>query len=204
MVVSKIEELTKTRYKVFIDGEFAFVLYKGELSRYHLKEEAPITEEVYEALYKLVVKRGKLRALHLLNDMGRTEYQLRDKLDKGGYPKGIVEEVLAYVKSFGYIDDRNYARNFILAKKASKSKKQIQALLLQKGVSSEIISEIFLECYGEEDVYDAIEKALLRRRFDSDAEDEKYLQKHLMYLARKGFAYGDIKHVLLDRFHKSV
>lgn len=204
MVVSKIEELTNTRYKVFIDGEFAFVLYKGELSRYHLKEEVDITEATYDSLYKLVVKRGKLRALHLLNDMGRTEYQLRDKLEKGGYSKEMVEEVLAYVKSFGYIDDRNYARNYILAKKASKSKKQIRAGLLQKGVSLEIVSEILLECYGEEDVYDAIEEALRKRRFDPDTEDEKYLQKHLMYLARKGFSYGDIKYVLLDRFHKSV
>ena len=204
MIITKIEELTKTRYKVYIDGEFAFVLYKGELSRYHLKEETVLEEDTYNSLYKIVLKRGKLRALHLLNDMGRTEYQLRDKLEKGAYPSRIVEEVITYVKSFGYIDDRNYARNFILAKKYSKSKKQIQAELLQKGVSSEIISEIFLECYGDEDVYDAIEKALLKRRFDPDSEDEKYLQKHLAYLARKGFSYGDIKHVLLDRFHKSV
>ncbi len=204
MIITKIEELTKTRYKIYVDGEFAFVLYKGELSRYHLKEETKLTEATYENLYKLVLKRGKLRALHLLNDMGRTEYQLCDKLEKGGYPKEVISEVLAYVKSFGYIDDRNYARNFISAKKGSKSKRQIQVQLLQKGVSSEIISEILAECYEEEDVYDAIEKALSRRRFDPDSEDENYLQKHLMYLARKGFSYGDIRHVLLDRFHKSV
>lgn len=204
MVVSKIEALTKTRYKIYIDGEFAFVLYKGELSRYHLEEETHVSEEVYDSLHKIVLKRGKLRALHLLNDMGRTEYQLRNKLEKGGYPKDIVEEVLNYVKSFGYIDDRNYARNYIFAKKASKSKRQIQASLLQKGISSEIISEILSESYREEDLYDAIEKALLRRKFDPDCQDEKYLEKHLMYLARKGFSYGDIKQVLLDRFHKSV
>ena len=36
MYVTKIEPVTKTKYKVFIDGQFAFVLYKGELSRYHI------------------------------------------------------------------------------------------------------------------------------------------------------------------------
>ena len=36
MVVTKIEAVTKTRFKVYIDEKFAFVLYKGELSRYHV------------------------------------------------------------------------------------------------------------------------------------------------------------------------
>ena len=40
MTVTKTEAVTKTRYKVYIDGQFAFVLYKGELSRYHVKEGA--------------------------------------------------------------------------------------------------------------------------------------------------------------------
>ena len=34
MTVTKIEELTKAKLKVELDGEFAFVLYKKELSRF--------------------------------------------------------------------------------------------------------------------------------------------------------------------------
>ena len=34
MTVTRIEAVTKTKYKVYLDGKFAFVLYKGELSRY--------------------------------------------------------------------------------------------------------------------------------------------------------------------------
>ena len=48
MTVSKIEPLSKSRYKVFIEGQFAFTLYKGELSRYHIAEDNRIDEEVYE------------------------------------------------------------------------------------------------------------------------------------------------------------
>ena len=40
MTVTKIEPVTKTRYKVYVDGQFAFVLYKGELSRYHIAEDS--------------------------------------------------------------------------------------------------------------------------------------------------------------------
>ena len=30
MTVTKIEPVTKSKYKIYLDGQFAFVLYKGE------------------------------------------------------------------------------------------------------------------------------------------------------------------------------
>ena len=80
MTVTKIEPLSKTRYKVYLDGQFAFTLYKGELSRYHIAEESVIEDDIYDSLRLIVIKRAKLRAMHLLSDMGRTESQLRTKL----------------------------------------------------------------------------------------------------------------------------
>ena len=49
MTVTRIEAVTKAKYKVYIDGQFVFVLYKGELSRYRLAEGSLIEEEVYHA-----------------------------------------------------------------------------------------------------------------------------------------------------------
>ena len=48
MIVTRTESLTKTKYKVDLDGQFAFVLYKGELSRYGVKEGAELTEEIVD------------------------------------------------------------------------------------------------------------------------------------------------------------
>ena len=42
MVVTKIEAVAKNKYKVYLDERFAFVLYKGELSRYR------VTVDVYK------------------------------------------------------------------------------------------------------------------------------------------------------------
>ena len=50
MTVTKIEPLSKTRYKVYLDGQFAFTLYKGELSRYHIAEESVIEDDIYDSL----------------------------------------------------------------------------------------------------------------------------------------------------------
>lgn len=37
MIVTGIEEQTKTKFKVYLDGTFAFVLYKGELNAFWYK-----------------------------------------------------------------------------------------------------------------------------------------------------------------------
>ena len=83
MTVTKIEPLSKTRYKVYLDGQFAFTLYKGELSHYHIAEESVIEDDIYDSLRLIVIKKGEAAAMHLLSDMGRTESQLRTKLKTG-------------------------------------------------------------------------------------------------------------------------
>lgn len=197
MTVSKIEPLSKSRYKVFIEGQFAFTLYKGELSRYHIAEDNRIDEEVYDILRKLVIKRAKLRAMHLLSDMGRTESQLRTKLKQGGYPDEAVEEAIRYVKSFGYINDAEYVRSFIDSRKEKKSKKEIYAALKQKGVDSDIIEQVFEEMdYGEEDSRQAIEALMRKRNYNPDSADLKEKQKLMGYLMRKGFRYEEVNSVL--------
>lgn len=204
MTVTKIEPMTKTRYRIDLDGQFAFVLYRGELSRYHIEEQTDLEEAVYETLLKLVQKRAKLRALHLLNDMGRTESQLRTKLLQGGFTEEVTEEAIQYVRAFGYINDLEYARNYIQGRKNTKSRRELCALLGQKGLSSEIVSQAMEECYEAEDVEEAILTLMRKRRFDPEQADEQDRQKMIGYLARKGFGYSDIQQVMLDIFHKTV
>ena len=47
MTVTAIREIAKSRVLVSVDETFAFVLYKGELRSYGLKEGQEITEEAY-------------------------------------------------------------------------------------------------------------------------------------------------------------
>ena len=197
MTVTKIEPVTKTRYKVYVDGQFAFVLYKGELSRYHIAEDSELEEEIYQNLRKeIVLKRAKLRAMHLLNDMGRTKSQLRTKLLRNDYPSDIVEEAIAYVKSFGYINDAEYARNFIENRKEKKSKKEIYAALCQKGLPKDLIETALEERYADDDSIAAIEAIVRKKKFDPKSTDYREMQKMMGYLVRKGFRYDDIRQVI--------
>ena len=74
MIVTRIESVTKTKFKVYVDEQFAFVLYKGELSHYRIQEGMEVSQALVDTIKKEAIsKRAKLRAMHLLNDMGIIE-----------------------------------------------------------------------------------------------------------------------------------
>lgn len=197
MQITDIKSVSKTKFKVYLDGQFAFTLYKGELFRYRIQEDGELSEELYQEIReKVVLKRAKLRAMHLLNDMDRTESQLRTKLLNGDYPADIVDEAIAYVKSFGYINDESYIRRFIESRKNSKSKKEIYALLMKKGVDMERVREILSEYYSAEDSLNAIRDLLRKKRYDPKSATDQEMRKIYGYLARKGFGYEDIRQVI--------
>lgn len=197
MRVTKIEPVTKTRYKVFLDGQFAFVLYKGELSRYQIALDVEVKKDTVDRiLEETVLKRAKLRAMHLLTDMDRTESQLRTKLKQGLYPDEIVEQALNYVKSFGYVEDENYAKRFVDSKKSVKSRKEIYAALCQKGIAKETIERAMEACYEEEGEQEAIRRILEKKHFFDKQATEVERTKIYGYLMRKGFRCEDIRQVI--------
>ena len=117
MIVTKVEPLSKTKYKIYLNHQFAFVLYKGELRSYKISDGRELSEEELDEIReKILLKRAKKRAMHLLEDMDRSEAGLREKLKAGLYPEDLIEAAVTYVKSFGYLNDVRYAENFILAR----------------------------------------------------------------------------------------
>ena len=113
-VVTDLVELDKKRYQVYLDEEFTFVLYKGEVRKYKIVVGKPLAQAAYQELVQEVLpKRAKLRAMNLLTKRPYTEKKLRQKLVEGKYPEDIIDIALAYVKSYGYIDDEAYARDYI-------------------------------------------------------------------------------------------
>lgn len=149
-----------------------------------------------ESKKEILEKRAKLRAMHLLERMDRTESELRTKLKSDLYPEDVIETAIQYVKGFGYIDDRRYAKRFVEIRQGSKSKLEIKMSLLQKGIAKEILSEVLEECYENGDESTAIRKLLEKKRFSLEMATEEEKRKMYGYLLRKGFRYEDIRQVI--------
>lgn len=201
MKVTKIEELDKKRIRVYIDEEFAFVLYKGELRIYNIEIGNALSSELYEEIItKVLPKRAKLRCMNLLKSKAYTEKQLKDKLKNGEYPEDIIAEALEYVKSYGYVNDRAYAEDFIEYNKGNKSRKRMEQDLLRKGIAKDIISGIFEqmkeEGNGPEEFNMAVQ-LLRKKNYDVNTATFEEKRKLAALLYRKGFESDTIRRVLL-------
>lgn len=197
MKVTKLEPVTKTKFKVYLDEQFAFVLYKGELSHFKIREEGEVSQELVDQIKKeVLVRRAKLRAMHLLNYMDRTEKQLHDRLKQDLYTEDIIEAAMSYVASFGYIGDEGYAKRFVSGKQNLKSKREIEQMLYQKGISQSVAREAISECYNEESELEAIRRLVEKKHFDKENATEKEKKRMFDYLLRKGFSYEEIRQVI--------
>lgn len=200
MRITQIEELTKSRSKVYLNGESAFVLYKSELRRYHIEEDRELPEEDYSAIMgEILPRRAKLRAMNLLKNREYTTARLRDKLRQGGYPEKIVEEALAYVASFHYTDDLRYATQYIACHGESRSKRRIETDLMGKGIDAETIRaawDAWEDQGGVQDERGMIRRLLEKRHYDPDTADRAERQKQAAFLMRKGFSGESIRRVL--------
>ena len=196
MTVTQIEAVGKNRSRIYIDEQLAFVLYRGELSRYGIKEGSEISRETYEEiLYQVLEKRAKLRCMNLLKSMDRTEQQMKIKLRQGGYPEEIIDRAIAYVKGYRYVDDGAYASRYIDYRKESKSRQQLTQELLRKGISKEVIAQAFEEKEPADETA-MIRKWVEKKKFDCTSATPQEKQKLYQFLMRKGFSSRDISKVI--------
>ena len=189
-VVTGLVELDKKRYQVYLDEEFAFVLYKGEIRKYKIVVGMPLAQAVYQELVQEVLpKRAKLRAMNLLTKRPYTEKKLRQKLAEGKYPEDIIDMALSYVKSYGYIDDEAYARDYISYHMASESPLRIRQKLMEKGIDGDIINAC-LEEQDEEAMREMqirqIQQLAQKRNRGKNPADPQESSKVIQYLLRKG------------------
>ena len=190
--IKEILPYGKSKYKIICEFHSPFVLYKGELFRYGIKEGSELSAENYDEICKILLKRGKLRAMHLLEKMDYTEYQILQKLKKSGYPQEIVEEILLFLKERHYLDDDRYIEHYLECYGQRLSRRQLQQKLRQKGLDTEKI-EFALENMEGADESCLIRELMQKRHYNATEADEKARQKMMRYLLGRGFSYEEIR-----------
>lgn len=193
--VSGMVPIDKRKVKVYLDGEFAFVLYKSECARFGLEENEELTPEVYEAISGVLHKRAQNRAVYLLKDRDYTEGRLKNKLRESGYPEDAVIASVEKMKLYGYVNDYNYAESFVRNKVGMMSRRELEYKLTEKLVPRDIIRQVMSEFFEASDE-DAERQAffnLYRKKNVNYAElEERDKQRLLNFFLRKGFSYENI------------
>lgn len=191
MIVTQIAEASNSRRKIYLDGQFAFVLYKGELRKFHIKEGQELPPESYQEITaKILPKRAKLRCMNLLQSRDYTRKQLADKLAQGEYPQECIDEAIAYVESYGYLDDLRYAKDFIEYHISSKSRNRMEMDLMRKGIGRDLIRQAFeeLDELGvEQDEAAMIRDLLNKKKYCAETATRQEQQRMYAFLYRRGF-----------------
>ncbi|MCR5430461.1 MAG: recombination regulator RecX [Eubacterium sp.] len=195
MLITKLEPFG-SRVKIYINNDFAFVLYKGEINKYGLKEGQEIPSNTYSVIMNKLFDRGKERALYMLDKSYKTKRYIMDKLKAGLYPESIIDKVVVFLEEINLINDLRYAEMYIDYKRASKSKKQIVQDLYVKGVDKKLIDQAFEESDFSDK--ESLTKYIEKRKNKYDLSDRKDIQKFYSYLVSKGYSYGDVKEALKD------
>lgn len=195
-IVTSIEKSDRGRRTLCLDDKIKLQLYAGEVRAYGLETGSEISEEVYqEILHEVLGKRATKRAMHLLERQEKTEYQLRDKLRQNSYPQESIEDAIAYVKRYHYVDDERYAKTFVLYHQEKRSRLRLKTDLQRRGIDGEIIDAALEEVFTA-DEREQIKELLFKRRFPRNTGDEGEFRKNYQFLMRRGFKSSDILPVM--------
>jgi len=201
----KIQARDKGRVNVFVDGKYRFSLDITQVAELGIKNGAEYSEEELVELEN-ESQFGKLytRSLEYALVRPRSQRELRDYLYrktrdtrtkmgdiKKGVSKELTERVFQRLSDKGYLNDEKFARFWVENRNVRKgaSLRKLQSELQAKGVESSIIQRVLGE--SERTDSDELRKIIAKkaRRYDDE-------QKLMIYLARQGFRYDDIKEAL--------
>ena len=185
MIITKLDKVGTKQVRLFFDEEKYCLLYYNEVRRLGFHEKDEVGQQEFKELNKLLLHRAKLKAMSLLKYQDRTRKELKDRLMRAEFPEFITEGAIAYVESFGYINDEEYVRRYMEYKAGTKSRIQIKMDLRKKGIGTEILERIFDEYEYEED--DVLEEQVQKRIRQKGSVTKENFQKYYGYFARKGF-----------------
>jgi regulatory protein len=181
------------RVNVYLDGKFAFGLAAIEAIR--LKRGQVLSDADIERLQTADdVEKAREKALRFLGNRPRSEWEVRQNLQKAGYEAGTIDRVLERLRGVGLVDDAAFVR-YWLDNRAQFKPKGAMALrqeLRLKGVEREVIDAVLAESeHADENA--ALQAALAKADRYRQLPRPEFAQKLGAYLARRGFDYETVR-----------
>lgn len=186
----------KKRCNVYIDGRFYCGLTLEAAIKHRLKVGESVSNERLSQIQLESEKNVALdKALTHISAARKTEKQVRDFLKGKGYLPAVCDYVLEKMRGYGFIDDSEYAKEYVGFSAARKGERLIKMELKAKGVSEENIDEA-LGALDETEQSRAATR-ILEKYMRGKTLDRESLAKGYRYLIGKGFDYETAKEALV-------
>ena len=199
----EVQKKNPHRFNIYLDDQFAFGADEDLVVNQRLiKGKEIASQDLDKLLFEAEVGKLMDRIYGLLGRRARSEKEIRDYLrnlsfkrkikDQSGLSEVVIESLIKRLINKGLINDLDFAKAWVESRRKTKKKGQqgLKAELYQKGISKDIIDQVFeqlltLEMVGEEQLAEEV----VIKKLDSwkNLPPMEKRQKALQFLVRRGF-----------------
>lgn len=201
--ITKIEQQKRNpnRFNIYINGEYAIsvhedVLVQGRLTKGRRLEE----NEWMDLLTQEEEAKARQRALAYIGYKPRTRAEVERYLKEKGFETEPITSAIAWLQSYGYIDDRKFAKAWVEERRRTKGKGiyAIRHELQAKGIDEGWIAEALATITDEDELQLARQWAHKRYERVTHLKWEQIERRIGSFLSRKGFSYACITEILRE------
>lgn len=183
-------------YVVYLSDEETLAMKESVFVRHNLYKGKDVDEEDVAAIaFDSARQEGIDLALKKLTNR-KTEQEIRELLIDAKLSEQVIDEVVAYLSEYGFLDDEAYALLF------SRDKRNINGYgpvkiayaLRRKGIDDEYILRALKE-YTTDSEKEMI-RSIVEKKYLRGGELNKSWEKIVRFLLSRGFHYDAVKDVL--------
>jgi regulatory protein len=166
------------------------------------KEQKLLVDDAHSSESHSQLRDAQAKAYRLLAVRARSEKELRDALARAKFAEEIITAAIADCKQQRFIDDANFARQFIQSRLRNRpmGRERLAIELQQKGVEAEIIKTALDEFFSEQNqIALADQLAEKQRKRLANLPPPKARQRLADFLRRRGFDWETIQGTRLWR-----
>ncbi|WP_311492367.1 RecX family transcriptional regulator [uncultured Anaerococcus sp.] len=163
-----------------------------------------VDKEIDFPTYKQILandefNRAKNYALNKISYSQKSTYEIRQKLKDQKFSEDVIEKIIVYLDSYGFLDDEAYVKSYIRDKDeiSSWSRGKIRFMLKKKHIDENLIDDYISLIDDEREAEKARFFADKKIKNDFSYENRARIFRHL---AGKGFDIDIINLVLNERF----
>lgn len=185
----------KRRCNVYVDGRFCCGLTLETAVKNRLKVGQIVSPDRLAQMQLESEKETAFdKALTHISATMKTEKEIADFLAKKGYLPAVIEYVLEKLRSYNFLNDREYAETYARSVSKRKGGRLIKMELRFKGIDEESIENALDGLDALDELQTA--KEILTKYMRGKTADIPTLQKAYRHLMTKGFSYDTVKEAL--------
>ncbi|WP_311481872.1 RecX family transcriptional regulator [uncultured Anaerococcus sp.] len=143
--------------------------------------------------------RAKNFALNKISYSQKSTYEIRQKLKEKNFSEDVIEKIIAYLASYGFLDDEAYVKAYIRDKDeiSNWARGKIRFMLKRKHIDDKLIDDYIYLISDEREAEKASFFADKKIKNDFSYENRTKVFRHLV---SKGFDIDIINQVLNEKF----